>query len=119
MFLPPSRSLPMVALVLGCASYAEAFSALPLAANQDAVRRGSSGMCMSSEPSRRDALVVLGGGLLGAAVLGGRPEEAAALVKGTAPPSDYGKKGKVSHGLIYAGEPPCFASSATGSPVIN
>ena len=66
MFLPPSRSLPMVALVLGCASYAEAFSALPLAAHQGAVRRGSAGMCMSSEPSRRDALVVLGGGLLGA-----------------------------------------------------
>ena len=95
--------LPRAALFVVCVSQASAFSPMPLAASERAVRGGAARVCMSTrDASRRE--VILGGGLLAGAVLGGQPRGASALVKGLAPPADFGKRREVSR------SPACFST---------
>lgn len=78
--------------------------------------RHDAGTCMSAEPSgRRAALSLLGGAALGGFVTTGN-DEAWALVKGLAPPENYGK-GYVAdldlqpHSHEYVREPPLGATA--------
>lgn len=100
-----SNALPRVALFVVCVSHASAFSVMPLTTSEGAVRGGARGVCMQTrDSSRREALVILGGGLLGGAVLGGQAKGASALVKGLAPPADFGKRREVR------GSPACLST---------
>ena len=94
--------LPRAALFVVCVSHASAFISMPLATSQGAVRGGAAKVCMSMRDSSRRE-VILGGGLLAGAVLGWQPKGASALVKGLAPPADFGKRREVS------GSPACLS----------